>query len=189
MKLIALLTIAFLILLIGCKQPAQHIQVADLKDSLEISQASVEYENTTIIKPVISKLEFTGYGIGEYNTGTFEEYTITGYKQNQTIVGLFGTIKSESIETGIGAINSRLRNEKFLEVQAYPTILFNTTSISKDTITADITIKGITNRLSFPATINENTISAEFLINTTQFNMGSIDIDERVRIAIILELE
>lgn len=214
MKYLALLTILTLALLVGCSEPPADVPLAQVEqdntnnaanEPAKVVKTAQEVENiatqsTEVLdeasligakstSPASMTLEFTGYGVGKYHDGTFENFSTVVYEKDGQITSFATTIQAESIETGISGLNSHLRNEDFFEVQTYSQAVFSTVSIHESSITADLKIKDTTKRISFPATITDESISAEFLVNITEFNMGYTGVDERVRIAFTLGLE
>lgn len=66
------------------------------------------------------------------------------------------TIQAKSIDTRNKKRDDHLRQADFFHVKEYPTITFKSTSIKKKkgstyTVTGDLTIRGVTKRISFPA--------------------------------------
>lgn len=67
------------------------------------------------------------------------------------------TAKMTSIDTGVGKRDEHLRSADFFEVEKYPDMTFKSTKVEKRgkdlTVTGDLTMKGITKQISFPAQI------------------------------------
>ncbi|WP_028295768.1 YceI family protein [Olivibacter sitiensis] len=84
-------------------------------------------------------------------------------------------------ESNPGRLEGHLKNEDFFETNKYPTATFKITKVaysSKDkaTVTGDLTIKGITNAISFPATIHSSAqqihaVAEGIKIDRTKFNV------------------
>ena len=80
--------------------------------------------------------------------GTF---TVTDEPENST---LEATVEAESIETGVEMRDNHLRNNDFLDVPDYPTIILKSTGLTKvsDTewkLAADLTMRGVTKPVVF----------------------------------------
>ena len=68
------------------------------------------------------------------------------------------TIDASSVSTGFGPLDDHLKTKDFLEVETYPEITFNSTSIKKtgDTtadVTGDLTIHGVTHPVTLATTL------------------------------------
>lgn len=72
-------------------------------------------------------------------------------------------------------LEGHLKSADFFEVETYPTSKFVITKVEGDNVSGNLTIKGITKEISFPATINvtdnEVTASAEFTINRADWEV------------------
>lgn len=71
---------------------------------------------------------------------------------------LSATVQSASVSTGFGPLDDHIRNADFLEVETYPTITFESTSVSRTgdktaDITGDLTMHGTTKPVTFAATL------------------------------------
>lgn len=86
-------------------------------------------------------------------------------KGNQLVGGSFVLDMNSITSTDLtgeyqGKLNGHLKNGDFFEVEKYPTAAFKITSVKKGsdkiynyTVTGDLTVKGKTNSISFPAKI------------------------------------
>lgn len=75
-----------------------------------------------------------------------------------------------------GKLNGHLKSEDFFGTEKFPTsTLFFKTIANKATdvytITADLTIKGKTNPVTFDMTVNANTASTKFNVNRTKYDI------------------
>jgi polyisoprenoid-binding protein YceI len=75
-----------------------------------------------------------------------------------------------------GKLEGHLKSEDFFSVETYATaglVITNVQKVNskKHTITADVTIKGITKSINFEATVEGNKLTASIQIDRTQFNV------------------
>ena len=86
------------------------------------------------------------------------------------------TIQAGSVQTGNADRDNHLRSPDFFDVANHPKIGFKSTSITRDgdgyAVTGDLTIRGATKRVSFPATI---TVSADKVVAKTEFVINRKD--------------
>jgi polyisoprenoid-binding protein YceI len=93
-------------------------------------------------------------------SGKFKEFsgTIVYDPQDVTKSSVTGTIKTASLDTGVADRDNHLRSADFFDVEKFPDITFKSTKIEKSgdgaTVTGDLTIKGVTKQVKFPATVN-----------------------------------
>ena len=146
-----------------------------------VSQALYSQENFTV-NVENSTLNWKGYKLTGSHTGTIK--LISGnvvLKNNKIIGGNFvadmNTIKEAD---GNAKLEGHLKSEDFFEVETYPTSEFEITEATvkagKIQVIGNMTIKGITKQITFPATlmVNEDvmTLTSEtFQINRADFNV------------------
>ena len=93
-----------------------------------------------------------------------------------------GSVDAASINTGIELRDHHLRKEAYFNVAKYPLINFVSTSITNSTktgtfvVAGNITIKGITKKISFPFTITpkgaDYVLAGEFQIDRIDYGVG-----------------
>ncbi len=130
-----------------------------------------------------SVLEFEGYAIGKSHVGTFTdwsgEFTIT----DGQITGAKGVILASSVDMGIESLNNHLKSDDFFDVTTYPKISIQSTALANGMMTAELTFRGITKSIEFPVTVTKNSLSTDFLLDTSDFAMKYIGVKSDVRIA------
>jgi len=138
-----------------------------------------------------STFEFEGYAPGKSHIGTFED--IEGYMlyKDGELIGYEGTIQAASVSTSIGKLTKHLKTDDFFDVEKYPEIKTVSTKIDKEKgeITGELTFHGVTNVVTFPATITDNSVTTDFLLDTTPFNMKYPAVSREVRIAFTFKAE
>lgn len=92
-------------------------------------------------------------------------------------------IEAESLTSDTEKLTGHLKSPAFFDVKAHPKASFVSTEIKKrgengatHTVTGNLTIKGITKTISFPATVTLNgdaaNVDAEFAINRRDFSLN-----------------
>ena len=89
------------------------------------------------------------------------------------------TIQTESLYADEEKLTKHLKSPDFFDVEKFPTATFKSTAIEKTddghTITGDLTLHGVTKRVSFPATVTvtdgQVTANSEFSINRKDFGI------------------
>jgi polyisoprenoid-binding protein YceI len=131
----------------------------------------------------INNLEFEGFAPGKSHIGTFDDWTITVHTNSEEeISGIAGTIQVDSVNTGIGGLDTHLKSADFFDSAVFPTIEFSG-DVENNLLEGPLTFHGVTNTISFPVEISEDSIKAEFMLDTEQFNFGIPKADKEVRIA------
>jgi len=80
-------------------------------------------------------------------------------------------------------LNGHLKNGDFFEVEKFPTAIFKITSVKKNNdkiysrlVTGDLTVKGKTSSISFPAQITVKNGAAELVSNKFSFDRQKFDV-------------
>ncbi len=86
------------------------------------------------------------------------------------------TVDVNTINTGIDARDSHLRKEDYFNAAAYPVIRFTSTAVNSSNITGNLTIKGVTKKISFPFTVKPSAggylFQGSFEISRKDFGVG-----------------
>jgi len=97
-----------------------------------------------------SSLTFDGkMRFGGKFEGNFSRFEGTIEISDGRPVAIDGTIEAASIHTGNPLRDTHVRSSDFLDVEKYKDIRFVSKSISGDTVTAEVTMHGITKTLPF----------------------------------------
>jgi polyisoprenoid-binding protein YceI len=130
-----------------------------------------------VITPETSKIEFVGAKVTAKHDGGFKKFTgfidVTDPANVETAkVDL--DIDMDSIWTDTAKLTGHLKTPDFFDVAQFPTARFVSSTIKKNsdgtvTLTGDLTLRGVTKRITFPATVTSTkegaTAKAEFGIN------------------------
>ena len=131
-----------------------------------------------------SVFEFEGFAVGKTEVGTFDEWDGFFIVEDGEIVGAEGTIDVASVNTGKGGLDSHLKSDDFFDVENFPEIKFTVSEINspEGQMMGNLLFRGVNKEVSFPVTVGENGVSAEFFLDTTPFNMKYVGVNKEVRI-------
>lgn len=129
-----------------------------------------------------SSFEWTGYGPGKEHVGTFQEYEGTLTYEGGELVSAKGTIKADSVKSDSGGLDNHLKTDDFFRVEEHPDIEIVSKSIKDGKVTADLSFIGVTHQVTFPATVTEDGISADFLLDLTPYGIKYAAINDEARI-------
>ena len=129
-----------------------------------------------------SHISFKGFGPGKSHVGNFKSWGGDLFLEKGKIVGFDGIIKADSIDAKINQLTNHLKSKDFLNAEKYSKIKFVSKKLSNDQLTGDLTFLGITREIIFPVTITEESISADFVLDTSQFGKMSDKANKEVRI-------
>lgn len=165
-------------------KPSDGASRADVSGEIikEISDKLVFQGVRDPIDKTKSRIYFEGYGPGKSHEGKFEEWEGNLFIEDRKIIGFEGTIQTESLGTGINLLTKDLKSENFLNTKKYPNIKFISRKLSDNKLTGDLTFLGTTKEINFPVTITEEFISADFILDTSQFGKMSDKANKEVRI-------
>ncbi|PIN93471.1 hypothetical protein COU54_03040 [Candidatus Pacearchaeota archaeon CG10_big_fil_rev_8_21_14_0_10_31_24] len=152
--------------------------------------AIIDLDNTDPNKIKIDKtsssFNFEGYSIAKNEIGTFDDFEGNILLENNNIVGIEGIVNVSSVNTGKVGLDKHLRNDDFFDVAVYPELSFKTTSLNEENgqkiMTGVLTFRGISKEVGFPVVIEDNKVSANFLLDTTPFEMKYAGVNKEVRI-------
>jgi polyisoprenoid-binding protein YceI len=139
-------------------------------------EESVEVDKTK------SSFGFEGFGPGKTHLGEFEEWDAELIIDGTEIIGVIGTIKAETLDTGIGGLNDHLKSGDFFDVANYPEVSFVSSSLKDGKLTGELTLRGITKEISFPIEKTGDSISADFVIDSSEFGIDVAAANPEVRI-------
>lgn len=119
-----------------------------------------------------SYIKFNIRNLGLNVEGVFDSFTTTvDYNKNQPSSSRFSAkIQVNSINTGINKRDNHLKQEEYFHVEKYPTITFQSTSVSTSgenqlTVFGDLTIKRKTLPIELTVEISESGAKTAFSIS------------------------
>jgi polyisoprenoid-binding protein YceI len=111
----------------------------------------------------------------------FPDYTASVSLDGEKVAAIAYEVQMATLTSDHPRLTEHLKNEDFFDVPKHPTSSFSSTSIAEGgegegvthTVTGDLTIRGATKRVSFPATLTVDGSSvqaqAEFVIDRQDF--------------------
>jgi len=129
-----------------------------------------------------SKFFFEGFGPGKSHEGKFDEWNGDIFIEGGKIIGFEGKIQTKSVNTGISKLDEYLKNEDFFNTDKYPIIKFISRDLKNNQLIGDLTFLGRTKEIGFPVIISDESISADFIIDTSLFGEMSDLANDEVRI-------
>jgi len=134
-----------------------------------------------VIAPQQSQLQFKAYSVFAKPLGKFRSFSgeILADAQQLSASQVRLVIEAQSIDTDNVKRDKHLRSEDFLFVDKYPTITFVSTAITgispKYSAEGDLTMHGVTKRLTIPVTIeqrqNDIVVRGSVSLNRKEFGI------------------
>jgi polyisoprenoid-binding protein YceI len=154
------------------------------KENQEEAAVAVEAttNNTVVVKADESQVFWKGYKVTGQHEGTialtegnltFADQVLTGGSFTVDMSSLAATDLDGEMK---GKLEGHLKSDDFFGTEAHPTAQLVITQVGVDAaggyqVTGDLTIKGITQPVSFPMTIAENTAKASLKIDRTLYDI------------------
>jgi len=189
----------------GCEDPGAEVTAATVESPAEPKaqpssgdDPGSKVDGSLAITPSNSKIEFVGAKVTASHPGGFTDFTGK--------IDLGDPIEKSQIEVAIQTaslyadkekLTKHLKSPDFFDVGKFPTATFRSTKITQDgngyTISGDLTLHGVTKRISFPATVSatdsEVSASAEFSINRQDYGINYPGMrDDLIRDLVVLKL-
>ena len=130
----------------------------------------------------VSKIEFSIKNLGINVTGSFDDFYIYAYFDNNSkLDSIYSSIRSKSINTGIKSRDRHLLGDAYFQAEKHLNITLNSTQIkqidaNRYDVRVEIQIKDYRVVKYIPVMVKKvkNTlqISSHFLINRKKFNIG-----------------
>lgn len=191
-----------LMLVAACGNPATNKSQAVTGEAQQAPSAQPAGAQTYAITPENSKIEFVGSKVTGSHNGSFEKFSgETHYTGDPTTSHVTITMETDSITTDTADLTKHLKTPDFFDVAKYPQAKFESTAIKaggdKDashTITGNLTLRGVTKSITFPATIAVDpdaiTVNSTFTINRKDFGINYAGAaDNLIRDDVVLTLK
>ena len=185
----------------GCKDPGADVTAATVETPVEAkTEAAAAGKATTslAINPSNSKIEFVGAKVTASHPGGFTDFAgkvDVGDPIEKSQIEV--TIQTASLYADKEKLTKHLKSPDFFDVGKFPTATFRSTEIKKDggghTISGDLTLHGVTKRISFPGTISVSEgrvdANAEFSINRHDYGISYPGMrDDLIRDLVVIKL-
>jgi polyisoprenoid-binding protein YceI len=202
---VTLLLLTLGVAISGCKDPGAKVTPAVVESPPETKtepaaggEPAAKAAASLAINPSNSKIAFVGAKVTRSHDGGFTDFAgkvdlAEPVEQSQIEV----TIQTVSLYADEEKLTKHLKSPDFFDVEKFPTATFRSTEIRKEgaghTITGDLTLHGVTKRISFPATIEVTNsavnANAEFSLNRQDFGIAYAGMpDDLIRDLVVIKL-
>ncbi len=134
------------------------------------------------LDPASSKLEIVASKITKSHDGSFKQFTGTATLAGDQVQSVKFDVDTASLQTDTETLTQHIKTKDFLDVEKFPKASFKSTSVvakpagsATHEITGDLTLHGVTQQITFPATIElgaeKVTGRAEIAINRQKFGV------------------
>mgnify|MGYP001826505760 CR=1 FL=1 len=198
----AALLVTITIALTGCKDPGADVPAAKVEapSAPPSGEAASAAKGASLaINPSNSKIEFVGAKVTASHPGGFTDFAGTvdlGDPIEKSRIDV--TIQTASLYADKEKLTKHLKSPDFFDVEKFPTAAFRSTEISKSgeghTVTGDLTLHGVTKRISFPVSLRDDggklAATAEFSINRQDFGIAYAGMpDDLIRDLVVIKLD
>ena len=193
------------LVVVGCKDPGAEVAPATVESPVEPKAQPTSGDDpgskadaSLAINPSNSKIEFVGAKVTASHPGGFTDFAgrvDLGDPIEKSQIEI--TIQTASLYTDKEKLTKHLKSPDFFDVGKFPTATFRSTEINQEgeghVITGDLTLHGVTNRITFPATISVSDgrvdASAEFSINRQDYGISYPGMrDDLIRDLVVIKL-
>jgi polyisoprenoid-binding protein YceI len=135
------------------------------------------------LDPASSKLDIVASKITRSHDGSFKQFTGTATLVGEQVQAVSFDVDTASLQTDTEKLTQHIKTKDFLDVEKFPKATFKSSSVvakpagtATHEITGDLTLHGVTQQITFPATIDlgaeKVTGRAEFAINRQKFGVA-----------------
>lgn len=204
MRLEAKVMILSLLLLVtaACNDPASDTSKAVTGEAAKVASPQTGAGAKYTIAPPNSKIEFVGSKVTGSHNGSFEKFdgAINLVNNDPTKSQVNITMDVNSIKTDDPGLTKHLLMPDFFDVAKFPQATFVSTEIkpggdkgASHTVTGNLTLRGVTRAVTFPATISVTpdaaNVDADFAINRKDFSINYAGAaDNLIRDDVVLKL-
>jgi polyisoprenoid-binding protein YceI len=200
--LLALAAVAAVLVPAACADPVGDAPRAQVQAAAPHAAAAPQAAGTRYtFSEQGSKVSFVGAKITNKHEGGFKKLTgtIDVPDGRPELARVDVVIDTASIYTDNPKLTGHLQGADFFDVAKFPTARFTSTSIAKGTdgtttVTGDLTMHGVTQRISFPAQVAQQgdtaTATAAFGINRKDFGLVYPGMpDDLIKDEVLLQLD
>jgi len=189
----------------GCKDPGAEVTAATVESQAQAkadptpgTDPGSQAVTSLVINPSNSKIEFVGAKMTASHPGGFTDFSGTVELGDPIEKSQFEvTIQTASLYADKEKLIKHLKSPDFFDVAKFPTATFRSTEIKKSadghTVAGDLTLHGVTKRISFPVTVNatdaEVSATTEFSINRQDYGISYPGMpDDLIRDLVVIKL-
>lgn len=157
-------------------KPAATVDVPKTEEPAEKPEANTGEEKSVALDAAASSVGFVGAKITGDHTGDFKTISGTGTLVDGKLQKLEVDVDTTSVVADEVKLTNHLKSPDFFDVEKFPKAKFVSTSIEDGKVTGNMTIRGITKSISFPATIKDDgkaiQASSEFTLKRFDFDIA-----------------
>lgn len=199
--LVVLSCLTFLFVLGACETEVDNKPAAAVGEAREVTEATTEVVTVDVIEDQ-SKIEWAAAKVTRQHDGGFEKFDGSLSFAGDEPQKIEFTIDTTSIWSDTERLTGHLRTPDFFDVENYPTARFESTAIAEKAgegganyeITGNLEMRGKTNSIIFPATVDMSgdTIeaNAQFTIDRQLWDVSYKGApDDLIRDDVLLKLD
>ena len=148
------------------------------------------------VNSVETRVGFTAMQMGEAITGIFEQSDIVLIidRKDSAASSLNATVKTTSVNTGDGQTDSTIVTANWFASDEFPDATFSSEQIDQAgvdgyTVTGVLTIRGVSQPISFPMAVTDGRASGSFTIDRKVYGVGNNGQDEFVDPSVTIQFE
>jgi polyisoprenoid-binding protein YceI len=188
----------------GCEDPGAKVTSATVESPVQqeadraVTAETAKALASLAISPSNSEVEFVGAKVTASHPGGFTDFAGTVDLGDSIENSEFAvTIQTASLYADKEKLTKHLKSPDFFDVARFPTVTFRSAEITRSgdgyAVAGDLTLHGVTKRISFPANIQvsdtEVDASAEFSINRHDFGISYPGMrDDLIRDLVVIKL-
>lgn len=182
-KGVVITILAGLMILTACSDPAADKSKAVTGEAAQVTPQTVAGQKY-VLNPQNSKIEFVGSKVTGSHNGSFGTFSgQVDYNGDPLKSRVNITIDMNSISADDPKLTEHLKTADFFDVAKFPQASFVSTEIkaggekgATHTVTGNLTMRGVTKSITFPATIavtpDAATVDSTFSINRQDFGIS-----------------
>jgi polyisoprenoid-binding protein YceI len=187
------------LLFAGCSDPSEGVHRTAGAEAQAVAATGTPTGIPYVIRSE-SKINFVGSKVTGSHDGGFHRFAgMIPVENGGILVPAEIRIDMDSTWSDNDKLTGHLKNDDFFDVPNHPVTTFVITSVEPDasgkhTVTGNLTLRGVTKSISFPADIQVGndavTVQAEFAINRKDFNVNySGRADDLIRDNVVIKLD
>ena len=198
--MIGITILSGMMFLAACSDPAADSTKAVTGEAARVASPAPQGQKYQIT-PQNSKIEFVGSKVTGSHNGSFQTFSgeidYAGAPENSRVNI---TMQTDSLTADDPKLTEHLKTADFFDVAKFPQATFVSTDIkpggekgATHTVTGNLTLHGVTNAITFPATIavtpDTATVDSSFSINRKDFGINYAGAsDNLIRDDVVLKL-
>jgi polyisoprenoid-binding protein YceI len=172
-----LLLIALALGVTGCENPAKNKPNAGVAAPVETSSIAPASAEKYALNGSNTKVSWLGSKVTGKHNGNFEKLSGTlelvpdALEKSRIVLD----IETASITSDNADLTKHLKSPDFFDVEKFPKTTLTSTSLSKDSLTGNLDLHGVTKSITVPITVNVGaekvTAKSEFVLKRKDFNI------------------